>query len=206
MTKPIDHLMNAYGANEDGYPTNAFIDQIRAFEFSLVDAATLLFFLPRIATPPWSRAMSITRDETVLGPTAIIQFDASCSSIAGKLMDAILGHGSFKCFHTKWERPSRFTFQIPQGALNVRLSHTETFARTAQELPAKPQFSPLLDIVAFLLFSASRTGSWPAWRQFKPDERQRFLEWAEQEIAQLAKLGWFLTAERHEKSQRFSGR
>jgi hypothetical protein len=47
MTKTIDDLMNAYGADEDGVPTNAFIDQIRSIDFSIEDAATLLFFLPR---------------------------------------------------------------------------------------------------------------------------------------------------------------
>ncbi|WP_156964626.1 hypothetical protein [Methylocapsa aurea] len=71
-----------------------------------------------------------------------------------------------------------------------------------EEPPTQPEFATTQNIVAFLLFSASRAGSWPAWRQFRPEERQHFLDLADKEIGHLAKLGCSLSVERDEKSSR----
>ena len=108
----------------------------------------------------------------------------------------MLEHFWIRYFHTKWSRGGHYTFEIPTKFLQAP-------SPPVSPLSLAPQIAPLNDIIGYLLFSVSRSGSWQAWQLIGPDERQRFLEWAEQEVIHLGTLGWALSAVHHEQSQKY---
>lgn len=105
----------------------------------------------------------------------------------------MLEHFWIAHFHTKWRRGGHFSFEIPAQLLQAPAGGE---AHAPSTDPS--QIAPLTDIVGFMLFTASRAGSWEAWRLFALDERQRFLEWAQQEVAHLRKRSWAISVERRE--------
>lgn len=198
MIETIDDLIRGVEA-DNGYLTDAWLDDLRAFDFKVHDAARFLAWLPNIKPHLACCSISLAHGKTALGsPAELIEFHTGGWSGAEELMAAMLGHFWITSFHTKWRRGGHFAFEIPTKHLSAPSNEEGSLDPTILPQQQTPRLN---EIVGFMLFSASRSGSWQAWRRFKPDERQRFLDWAEQEIAQLAKIGWFLTAEHSENAQ-----
>ncbi|MGO8847925.1 MAG: hypothetical protein ACLQFI_21900 [Methylocella sp.] len=182
--------------SSDGYLTDTWLDRLRAFEFSPQDGAQFLAWLPNIKPHLSCCAISRNPGETDLGsPADFIEFHTGGWSGAEELIAAMLEQFWIRYFHTKWSRGGHYTFEIPTKFLQAPSPPVSPLSRA-------PQIAPLNDIIGYLLFSVSRSGSWQAWQLIGPDERQRFLEWAEQEVTHLGTLGWTLSAVRHEQSQK----
>jgi hypothetical protein len=191
-------LFNLIGGVEssDGYLTDTWLDRLRAFEFSPQDGAQFLTWLPNIKPHLACCTINRSHGETDLGsPAELIEFHTGGWSGAEGLITAMLEQFWIRYFHTKWSRGGHFSFVIPTQFLHAP-------GRPISPPSPAPQIAPLNDIIGYLLFSVSRSGSWQAWQLIGPDERQRFLEWAEQDIIHLGTLGWALFAVRHEQSQK----
>jgi hypothetical protein len=181
--------------SSDGYLTDPWLDRLRTFEFSTQDAAQFLAWLPNIKPHLACCTINLSHGETDLGaPADFIEFHTGGWSGAEEMIAAMLEHFWIQYFHTKWSKGGHYTFEIPTKFLQAPIF-------PVIPLPLAPQIAPLNDIIGYLLFSVSRSGSWHAWRLIGPDERQRFLEWAEQEVTHLGTLGWTLSAVHHEQIQ-----
>ncbi|MGO9236682.1 MAG: hypothetical protein ACLP4V_22380 [Methylocella sp.] len=196
MSETLFELITGIESSE-GYLTDAWLDRLRAFEFSPQEAAQFLAWLPNIKPHLACCTINRSQGETDLGsPADLIEFHTGGWSGAEELIAAMLEHFWIQYFHTKWSRGGHYTFEIPRKFLQAP-------SPPVKPLSPAPQMAPLNDIIGYLLFSVSRSGSWQAWQLIGPDERQRFLEWAENEVTHLATLGWTLSAVRHERSQKY---
>ncbi len=195
MSETLFNLISGVESS-DCYLTDAWLDRFRAFGVSPQDGAQFLAWLPNIK--PYLACCTVNRNhgETDLGSSAeFIEFHTGGWSGAEELRTAMLEQFWIRYFHTKWSRGGHYTFEIP-----TKFRHAPV-PPVSPPSPA-PQIAPLNDIIGYPLFSVSRSGSWQAWQLIGPDERQRFLEWAEQDIIHLGTLGWALFAVRHEQSQK----
>jgi len=191
-------LFNLIGGVEssDGYLTDTWLDRLRAFEFSPQDGAQFLTWLPNIKPHLACCTINRSHGETDLGsPAELIEFHTGEWSGAEELIAAMIEHFWIRYFHTNWTRGGHFSFVIPTQFLHAP-------SPPVSPLSLAPQIAPLNDIIGYLLFSVSRSGSWQAWWLIGPDERQRFLEWAEQEVIHLGTLGWALSAVRRGQIQK----
>jgi hypothetical protein len=225
MSNTIDDLIGAV-ESEGGYLTDAWLDRLRACFFSLHDGARFLAWLPNIKPHLACCVIKVEHGETDLGsPVEFIEFHTGGWSGAEELISVMLEHFWIRYFHTKWGRGGHFSFEVPSRLVHAPASGADappaafslnnggaTAGSPTSEPPPDPrrpeprEIEPLNDIVGFLLFAASRSGSWEALRLFGPDERQRFVEWAEQEIAHLQTLGWALSVERRDQAPRLQQR
>jgi hypothetical protein len=196
MSETLFNLISGVESS-DCYLTDAWLDRFRAFGVLPQDGAQFLAWLPNIK--PYLACCTINRNhgETDLGSSAeFIEFHTGGWSGAEELIAVMLEHFWIRYFHTKWTRDGHFCFIIPTQFLQEP-------GPPVSPLSLAPQIAPLNDIIiGYLLFSVSRPGSWQAWRLIGPDERQRFLEWAEQEVTHLGTLGWALSAVRRGQIQK----
>lgn len=181
-------LIDSIEIDENKYPTDAFLKRLAAFEFSTPDAARFLFMLPEIAQRLHYPSAAFTSGKTFNGqPSALIAFHTRGWSGAEDLIDTLLSHFSFQDFHTEWEVGGHFTFEVPQTVWHSPIP--------LQDEPPKTPALNLHEAIGFLLFSASRAGEITAWRSFTPGERQHFLDWAKQTLADLKTMGIALSIE-----------
>lgn len=199
MSNTIDDLIGGVEL-EGGYLTDAWLDRLRAFDFLPHDGARFLAWLPNIK--PHLACCAISRNHVETpddAPAEFIEFHTGGWSGAEEFISTMLEHVWINYFHTKWSKGGHFTFEVPTGLLLAPTSDADGPKPSPNPSILDPhQIAPLNDIVGFMLFTASRSGSWQAWRLFGPDERQRFLKWAEQELTNLRTLGWTLSVEHHE--------
>lgn len=178
----LGDLIGSIEIDENNYPTDSFLGRLRAFDFSIPDAARFLFILPEIAERLHYPSASLAGGQTLDGkPSALIAFHTGGWSGAEDLIDTLLTHFSFQYFHTRWERGGHFYFEVP-----------ETIWHSPIPLKDEPPNTPGMDLretIAFLLFLASSGGSIAGWQSFTPSERQHFLDWAGQELSELEKMG-----------------
>ena len=188
----ISELTKLIGSieSDSGYLTSEWLERLRTFDFSLRSAAPFLAWLPGIKPHLACCSITIEHGENDLGsPVEFIEFHTGGWSGAEDLMSVMLGQTWIAHFHTKWTKGGHFYFEVPSKLAGI-----------AAPAPAagSHEIAALKEIVGFMLFTASRSGSWAAWQLFSPEERQSFLEWAEQELAHLGKLGWELSVRRRE--------
>ncbi|HUZ91538.1 MAG TPA: hypothetical protein VMU78_06530, partial [Methylocella sp.] len=111
----------------------------------------------------------------------------------------------------KWSRGGHFTFEVPESFLAIAANATAAPSEAPASTPVttspatSPRVTASINLVAFILVSATRKGSWRAWQSLAPDERRHFLDWAKKELAALIKIGWLLTAEQYESPSETSG-
>ncbi|WOJ91698.1 hypothetical protein RZS28_19835 (plasmid) [Methylocapsa polymorpha] len=102
----------------DGYLADAWLDRLRAFEFSCRDAAHFLVWLPNIKPHLACAKIDLLHGTTDLGmPAELLEFSTRGWSGAENLIDAMLGHIWIKYLHTKWRRGGHYSFEIPASIL-----------------------------------------------------------------------------------------
>ena len=131
---------------------------MRAFEFSPQDGAQFLTWLPNIKPHLACCTINRSHGETDRGsPAELIEFHTGEWSGAEELIAAMIEHFWIRCFHTKWTRGGHYTFEIPTKFLQAPNLPIGPLSRA-------PQIALLNDIIGYLLFSVSRSGSWQAWQ------------------------------------------
>ena len=119
MSEAIDDFIETIDS-EDGYLTAAWLERLRAIEFTVHAAARFLVWLPNIKPHLACCFLSLAHGETDLGkPAHFLEFHTGGWSGAEELIDAMLGHFWIKYFHTKWLRGGHFTFAIPEAQLRL---------------------------------------------------------------------------------------
>jgi hypothetical protein len=176
--------------SDNGYLTSEWLERLRTFNFSLPSAARFLAWLPGIKPHLACCSVTIEHGANALGSAVeFIEFHTGGWSGAEELISVMLGQFWITHFHTKWTKGGHFYFEV---------SATLAGVAAPPAAAASHEIAPLNEIVGFMLFAASRSGSWAGWQLFGPDERQRFLEWAQQELAHLETRGWELSVQRRE--------
>jgi len=102
----------------DSYLADAWLERLRAFEFTCRDAAHFLVWLPNIKRHLACAQIDLQRARTDLGkPTELLEFNTGGWLGAENLIGAMLGHFWIKYFHTKWSRGGHYSFEIPVSIL-----------------------------------------------------------------------------------------
>jgi hypothetical protein len=118
MKATTDDLISTLDSG-DGYLADAWLNRLRAFKFTLHEAARFLVWLPNIKPHLACCTITLSQRQTDLDkPAHFVEFRTGGWSGAEELINAMLGHFWIAYFHTKWERAGHFYFEIPDAYLS----------------------------------------------------------------------------------------